>query len=96
MERIWSTLVPWAQRPSALKSFLPAAHQETEQGRMVDNGKVSRKVEMQRETVTITEVQEARQKGYEGDPCQECKQFTMVRNGMCLKCANCGATNGCS
>jgi len=58
--------------------------------------KVSRKVEMQRETVTITEVQEARQKGYEGDPCQECKQFKMVRNGMCLKCDNCGATNGCS
>jgi ribonucleoside-diphosphate reductase alpha chain len=60
------------------------------------HGKVSRKVEMQRETVTITEVQEARQKGYEGDPCQECKQFMMVRNGMCLKCDNCGATNGCS
>jgi len=60
------------------------------------HGKVSRKVEMQRETVTITEVQEARQKGYEGDPCQECKQFKMVRNGMCLKCDNCGATNGCS
>ncbi|TFG63678.1 MAG: vitamin B12-dependent ribonucleotide reductase, partial [Nitrospirales bacterium] len=60
------------------------------------HGKVSRKVEMQRETVTITEVQEARQKGYEGDPCQECKQFMMVRNGMCLKCDNCGTTNGCS
>ncbi len=58
--------------------------------------KISRKVEMQRETVTITEVQEARQKGYEGDPCPECKQFMMVRNGMCLKCDNCGATNGCS
>ncbi|MCA9475652.1 MAG: vitamin B12-dependent ribonucleotide reductase, partial [Nitrospira sp.] len=42
---------------------------------------VSRQVQMQRETVTITEVQEARQKGYEGDPCPECKQFTMVRNG---------------
>jgi ribonucleoside-diphosphate reductase alpha chain len=65
-------------------------------GKNGDNGKVSRKVEMQRETVTITEVQEARQKGYEGDPCPECKQFTMVRNGMCLKCDNCGATNGCS
>ena len=57
---------------------------------------IARKVEMQRETVTITEIQEARQKGYEGDPCTECKQFKMVRNGMCLKCDNCGATNGCS
>jgi len=65
-------------------------------GKNGEQGRVARKVEMQRETVTITEVQEARQKGYEGDPCAECKQFMMVRNGMCLKCDNCGATNGCS
>ncbi len=39
---------------------------------------------------------EARIKGYEGDPCMECQQFTMVRNGTCLKCMNCGATSGCS
>ncbi|MDR4493744.1 MAG: vitamin B12-dependent ribonucleotide reductase [Nitrospirales bacterium] len=57
---------------------------------------VSRHVHLKRETVTITEVQEARQKGYEGDPCPECKQFTMVRNGTCLKCDTCGSTNGCS
>ncbi len=65
-------------------------------GKNGEQGRVARKVEMQRETVTITEVQEARQKGYEGDPCAECKQFRMVRNGMGLKCDNCGATNGCS
>ena len=69
---------------------------ENGKGKNGEHGRVARKVEMQRETVTITEVQEARQKGYEGDPCQECKQFKMVRNGMCLKCDNCGATNGCS
>ncbi|RMH38350.1 MAG: adenosylcobalamin-dependent ribonucleoside-diphosphate reductase, partial [Nitrospirae bacterium] len=39
---------------------------------------------------------QARLKGYEGDPCPECKQFTMVRNGTCLKCETCGATSGCS
>jgi ribonucleoside-diphosphate reductase alpha chain len=38
----------------------------------------------------------ARMKGYEGDPCSECGNFTMVRNGTCLKCMSCGATNGCS
>ncbi|MDA0365294.1 MAG: hypothetical protein O2843_05440 [Chloroflexi bacterium] len=38
----------------------------------------------------------ARQKGYEGDPCDECGQLMMVRNGTCLKCMNCGATSGCS
>ncbi len=40
--------------------------------------------------------QEARLKGYEGDACRECGQFTMVRNGTCLKCNTCGATSGCS
>jgi len=38
----------------------------------------------------------ARLKGYEGDPCGECGNFTMVRNGTCLKCESCGATSGCS
>ncbi len=35
-------------------------------------------------------------KGYSGDPCNECGQFTLVRNGTCLKCDTCGATSGCS
>jgi ribonucleoside-diphosphate reductase alpha chain len=38
----------------------------------------------------------ARLKGYEGDACPECGQFTLVRNGTCLKCLSCGATTGCS
>ncbi|MDE3051178.1 MAG: vitamin B12-dependent ribonucleotide reductase, partial [Nitrospirota bacterium] len=53
-------------------------------------------VELKRETLTLTAIQMARQKGYEGDPCSECKQFTMVRNGTCLKCETCGTTSGCS
>ncbi len=57
---------------------------------------VAEAVEVKRETVRLTEVQIARRKGYEGDPCPECKQFTMVRNGTCLKCDTCGATSGCS
>mgnify|MGYP006273788135 CR=1 FL=1 len=43
-----------------------------------------------------SKVAEARLKGYEGDPCDECGQLMMVRNGTCLKCLNCGATSGCS
>ncbi len=39
---------------------------------------------------------QAKLKGYEGDPCRECGQFTMVRNGTCLKCDTCGTTSGCS
>ncbi|MEQ8369835.1 MAG: vitamin B12-dependent ribonucleotide reductase [Alphaproteobacteria bacterium] len=39
---------------------------------------------------------EARMKGYEGDSCPECGNFTLVRNGTCLKCVTCGSTTGCS
>jgi ribonucleoside-diphosphate reductase alpha chain len=39
---------------------------------------------------------EARMKGYEGDNCSECGNYTMVRNGTCLKCDTCGSTSGCS
>ncbi|MCX7798744.1 MAG: vitamin B12-dependent ribonucleotide reductase [Fimbriimonadales bacterium] len=41
-------------------------------------------------------IREARMKGYEGDPCRNCGQFTLVRNGTCLKCDSCGETSGCS
>ena len=34
--------------------------------------------------------------GYTGNPCPECQNFTMVRNGTCEKCDTCGATSGCS
>ena len=61
------------------------------------NGSVAHKLELKRETLTVTSVrQEAKEKGYEGDPCQNCKQFTLVRNGTCLKCMSCGETSGCS
>ena len=45
---------------------------------------------------TASRVAEARIRGYEGVSCSECQNFTMVRNGTCLKCDTCGATNGCS
>ncbi|MEK7837230.1 MAG: hypothetical protein AAB328_04525, partial [candidate division NC10 bacterium] len=44
----------------------------------------------------MTSAAQARLKGYEGDPCGDCGQFTMVRNGTCLKCITCGTTTGCS
>jgi ribonucleoside-diphosphate reductase alpha chain len=39
---------------------------------------------------------QARMKGYEGEACTECGNFTLVRNGTCLKCDTCGGTTGCS
>ena len=44
----------------------------------------------------LERAREARMKGFEGDPCNDCGNFTLVRNGTCLKCATCGATSGCS
>ncbi len=32
--------------------------------------------------------------GYVGEACPECANFTMVRNGTCLKCETCGSTTG--
>ena len=54
------------------------------------------------ETATATSVQvmdnrtKAKMQGYEGDPCGECGNFTLVRNGTCMKCNTCGGTSGCS
>jgi ribonucleoside-diphosphate reductase alpha chain len=39
---------------------------------------------------------EAKARGYEGEACPECMNFTLVRNGTCMKCDTCGSTTGCS
>ncbi|WP_425087284.1 vitamin B12-dependent ribonucleotide reductase [Stappia sp.] len=68
-----------------------------------------REVEIETETATdlgtaspapaasqAQQIAQARMKGYEGENCSECGNFTMVRNGTCLKCDTCGSTSGCS
>ena len=47
-------------------------------------------------TVEIDARAKAKMQGYEGDPCGECGNYTLVRNGTCMKCNTCGATSGCS
>jgi len=47
-------------------------------------------------TLELDRRTQARMKGYEGDSCNECGNYTMVRNGTCLKCDTCGSTSGCS
>jgi ribonucleoside-diphosphate reductase alpha chain len=46
--------------------------------------------------VRLDRIRQARMKGYEGDSCGSCGNFTLVRNGTCLKCMTCGGTSGCS
>jgi len=57
---------------------------------------VSATLRTETSTVSFSRVAEARMKGYEGEACSECGNFTMVRNGTCLKCETCGGTSGCS
>jgi len=54
-------------------------------------------------TVTLFEknnisnlISESKAKGYNGEVCRNCHQFTLVRNGSCLRCETCGETTGCS
>jgi ribonucleoside-diphosphate reductase alpha chain len=44
----------------------------------------------------VDERTKAKMQGYEGDPCGDCGNYTLVRNGTCMKCTTCGATSGCS
>src|SRR5262249_1750113 len=47
-----------------------------------------------REQVAPTKAErraEAKAKGYEGEMCSECGNFTLVRNGTCMKCDTCGS-----
>jgi ribonucleoside-diphosphate reductase alpha chain len=46
--------------------------------------------------VTMDARTKAKMQGYEGDPCGDCGNYTLVRNGTCMKCNTCGATSGCS
>ncbi|MCB2130422.1 MAG: vitamin B12-dependent ribonucleotide reductase, partial [Rhodobacteraceae bacterium] len=47
-------------------------------------------------TVSLDARTKAKMQGYEGDPCGECGNYTLVRNGTCMKCNTCGGTSGCS
>ncbi|WP_372921187.1 vitamin B12-dependent ribonucleotide reductase [Roseovarius sp.] len=47
-------------------------------------------------SMTMNAATKARMQGYEGEACGECGNYTLVRNGTCMKCNTCGATSGCS
>ena len=47
-------------------------------------------------TVEMDARTKAKMQGYEGEACGECGNYTLVRNGTCMKCNTCGATSGCS
>ena len=47
-------------------------------------------------TVQMDPRAKAKMQGFEGDPCGDCGNYTLVRNGTCMKCNTCGGTSGCS
>ena len=47
-------------------------------------------------SITMDAATKAKMQGYEGEACGECGNYTLVRNGTCMKCNTCGATSGCS
>ncbi|KIG13451.1 Ribonucleotide reductase of class II (coenzyme B12-dependent) [Enhygromyxa salina] len=55
-----------------------------------------RAAELQAQAALGEQVRRARMQGYEGDACDACGGFTLVRNGSCMKCMTCGGTSGCS
>jgi ribonucleoside-diphosphate reductase alpha chain len=46
--------------------------------------------------MALNERSKAKMQGYEGEACNECGNYTLVRNGTCMKCNTCGGTSGCS
>ena len=56
---------------------------------------IEKKIENSKKNVDDL-IKKAKLKGYEGDACTECGNFTLVRNGTCMRCLTCGATSGCS
>ena len=47
-------------------------------------------------TTEMSARDKAKMQGYEGEACGECGNYTLVRNGTCMKCNTCGGTSGCS
>jgi len=101
--RLREPTVGEANGVAALQSELTSAFPHTEGATAL---KPETEVMFARTTVTRAEVSvkgreadrraEARVRGYEGEACRECGNFTLVRNGTCLKCDTCGGTSGCS
>jgi ribonucleoside-diphosphate reductase alpha chain len=82
-----------ASNVTALRSL---AAQELTQGAVALKAEVDAEPGNGHRAALLEQRAAAKAKGYEGEACPECHNFTMVRNGTCLKCDTCGSTTGCS
>ncbi|WP_371168912.1 vitamin B12-dependent ribonucleotide reductase [Aliiroseovarius sp. 2305UL8-7] len=86
-----ATVLTGTDPVGALNTLVPETATATSTETIVSEASVS--------TGTINKVDartKAKMQGYEGDPCGECGNYTLVRNGTCMKCNTCGSTTGCS
>ncbi|MFI5012638.1 MAG: vitamin B12-dependent ribonucleotide reductase [Hyphomicrobiales bacterium] len=87
---------PVAHYEATPSGFDPAArHAHEEQGALALDSPMPHSGEAMGKPEAVKRA-EAKAKGYVGEACPECANFTLVRNGTCLKCETCGATTGCS
>ena len=77
-------------------TIMPATSLLKETEVKVEISKEELRTNVNNNTRTISQEIEAKIKGYEGEACGECGNFTLVRNGTCMKCNTCGGTSGCS
>ena len=92
LKQISSTGYLLKRLPQDLNVFNATAVEEIQQTKVV-----TAKTETAVGTVTTMSARDkAKMQGYEGDPCGDCGNYTLVRNGTCMKCNTCGGTSGCS
>ncbi|GKY88962.1 vitamin B12-dependent ribonucleotide reductase [Sinisalibacter aestuarii] len=86
-----------ADPEEALHTLVPETADGLAGGTMLKSTGTTGSTALSSGTVTTVDARiKARMQGYEGDPCPECGNYTLVRNGTCLKCNTCGGTTGCS
>jgi ribonucleoside-diphosphate reductase alpha chain len=88
-------MTPALARPRAEASVTEIARQLADQLDARAKGRLTWE-NLEADRAVADRAAEARVKGYEGESCRECGNFTLVRNGTCLKCDTCGGTSGCS
>ncbi len=86
-----ATATALATEPQTIEELARAVQEAVEETDMLTGAADVRVRQIERERLI-----EAHIKGYEGDACSSCGNFTLVRNGTCLKCDTCGSSSGCS
>lgn len=77
-------------------TVMPTTNLLKETEERIESTKTPETILTTNQSSSITRELEAKIKGFEGEACGECGNFTLIRNGTCMKCNTCGGTSGCS